>query len=174
MNRLARAVLVSSIILFALSHACVADAPATQPAEGYKVNLKSMSLFPFDSQNGTLNDIPKQFRDLDGQRVRFIGEMWRPTLRDDGSVASFQAIYSATKWSFREAPHVQDFWRCTPVEGVMVRPMNSMIEVTGILHVRILKQDESIQSVYDVDVESVKPSTGDFAPTTKPAATQPR
>jgi len=44
---------------------------------GFKeVDLKAMSTFPFDQQNGAVQDIPEKWRALDGQKVVLYGEMW--------------------------------------------------------------------------------------------------
>src|SRR3954466_8668129 len=46
---------------------------------GYKqVDLKAMSSFEFDQVNGTKQDIPEQWRNLDGKKVILRGEMWSP------------------------------------------------------------------------------------------------
>src|SRR5690349_13252079 len=46
---------------------------------GFKeVDLKAMSNFPFDQVRGTVDDIPKKWRDLEGQKVVLYGEMWQP------------------------------------------------------------------------------------------------
>src|SRR5689334_9772471 len=42
------------------------------------VDLKAMSTFSMDQQNGTIDDIPSRFRSLEGQEVILEGEMWSP------------------------------------------------------------------------------------------------
>src|SRR5690349_11794493 len=44
----------------------------------YEVDLKSISLFPLDQQNGATADIPERIRQLDGKKVVLTGEMWAP------------------------------------------------------------------------------------------------
>ena len=45
-------------------------------AGGYTyVDLKAMSTFTFDQNNGTINDIPAKWRELDGKKVVLHGEM---------------------------------------------------------------------------------------------------
>ena len=57
---------------------------------GFKeVDLKAMSSYSLDQVNGTIEDIPKKWRDLDGQRVVVYGEMWRPLEAGDGRVGAF-------------------------------------------------------------------------------------
>jgi hypothetical protein len=144
---------------------------ATQAAEPIEVNLKDMSLFDFDPWKGGVDDIPQRFRDLEGKRVTFVGEMWAPAQRDDGSLSFFQTVYSKTKWSFRGPPHPQDFWDCNPVNGVKIDYSDWPVKVIGVFHVKI-RRDEDIKSIYEVDVQSVRPFDGDFPPaphdTTRP------
>src|SRR4051812_41154882 len=46
-------------------------------AGGYKeVNLKALGNFQFDGQNGTIDDVPPKWRELDGQKVVLVGEMY--------------------------------------------------------------------------------------------------
>src|ERR1041385_5337660 len=47
-----------------------------------EADLKAMSLFPFDQTKGTVNDVPKQWRDLNGKRVQVVGEIWAPNNSD--------------------------------------------------------------------------------------------
>src|SRR5262245_38199285 len=68
---------------------------------GFKqVDLYAMNNFALDQANGTIDDIPKKWRDLDGQRVVVYGEMWRPLTADDGRVGSFELCYSIAKCCF--------------------------------------------------------------------------
>jgi hypothetical protein len=158
---------------------CLAQSPTTQSnattqnSQPIEVNLKDMSLFDLDQVNGTPLDVPKSFRDLDGKRVAFVGEMWDPKLSGDGkSLSFFQTVYSKSHWSFRGPPHAQDFWACTPSAGISVTYTDAPIRVTGVLHVKFQKDFGVIKSVYEVDVESVQPFNGDFPPaphdTTRP------
>src|SRR5437867_4355368 len=73
-----------------------------------EADLKAMSLFPFDGVNGTINDVPRQWRALDGKRVQVVGEMYAP-----GSAApevrNFQVVYSIAKCCFNGPPQIQHF-----------------------------------------------------------------
>src|ERR1035441_1371618 len=37
------------------------------------VDLKALGFFPFDQQNGTINEVPHKWRALDGKRVQLEG-----------------------------------------------------------------------------------------------------
>src|SRR5688500_4837697 len=57
---------------------------------GFKqVDLKAMSTFSLDQQNGTIDDVPQKWRALDGQKVILYGEIWQPLSAGDGRMATF-------------------------------------------------------------------------------------
>src|SRR3954465_6118081 len=67
---------------------------------GYtSVNLKAMGNFEFDGTNGTVNDVPPQFRNLDGKNLVLEGEMY-PGNEASGSIHNFQLVYSIAKCCF--------------------------------------------------------------------------
>src|SRR5438477_5952420 len=70
-----------------------------QKGNFYEVDLKAMSVFPFDQAGGTINDIPKKWRDLEGKRIVVYGEIWQPYAAGS-KVAGFQLCYSITKSCF--------------------------------------------------------------------------
>src|SRR5687768_11320969 len=47
----------------------------------YQVDLRSLGYSPFDQSNGTINDVPERYRQLDGKRVVLVGEMYDDTSR---------------------------------------------------------------------------------------------
>src|SRR5689334_16115364 len=72
----------------------------TNAGNGYThVELKAMSTFSFDQNNGTLEDIPQKWRDLDGKKVIAEGEMWATQGAGD-AVSSYQLCYSIAKCCF--------------------------------------------------------------------------
>src|SRR6185437_16986448 len=58
----------------------------------YTVNLKAMGNFSFDENNGTINDVPQQWRDLDGKKLSLIGEIYAPTEASD-QIHRFELVY---------------------------------------------------------------------------------
>src|SRR4051812_1092048 len=78
-------------------------------AGGYKeVNLKAMSSFTFDQNNGTVEDVPQKWRELDKQKVVVEGEMWSPTGAGT-TVDGFELVYSIAKCCFSGPPQIQHF-----------------------------------------------------------------
>src|SRR3954462_13507334 len=48
-----------------------------------EVDLKSMGNFNFDGENGTTDDVPVRFRELDGKHVLLQGEVYAPNEAGD-------------------------------------------------------------------------------------------
>jgi hypothetical protein len=129
---------------------------------GFKqVDLKAMSNFPFDQANGTRDDIPAKWRQLDGQKVVVYGELWNSLDASDGRMHSFELCYSIAKCCFNGPPQVQHFVKATVVPGRNVYYAPNLVKVTGTLHVDVKKDPEAgkVTQVYRMDVEDVEPST---------------
>lgn len=122
-----------------------------------EVNLQAMSLFPFDQENGKLEDIPEKWRQLDGQKVLLRGEMWAPN-SSSPDLRRFDLVYSISKCCNTSAPQVQHFVKSTVTGNRTVPYYSQQVEVLGTLHVGVKKNDAGgIESVYRLDVDSVKP-----------------
>jgi hypothetical protein len=125
---------------------------------GYKeVNLKAMGNFVFDAQNGTVNDVPPQYRQLDGQKVVLVGEMY-----GDGSFGEarrFQLVYSIAKCCFGGPPKVQERVFCIVPKDGTVPLLGGQARITGTLHVAAQKDGDTINSLYTLDVHKVEPAS---------------
>ena len=127
---------------------------------GFKqVDLKAMSLFSFDQENGTIDSVPKKWRDLDGQKVVMYGEIWQPLTAGDGRVGAFDLCYSIAKCCFSGPPQVQHFVKCRVMPDRVAYPYPNLVKVTGTLHVNVVHDGEGgkISQVYAMDVVSVEP-----------------
>jgi hypothetical protein len=126
----------------------------------YTVDLKAMSSFDMDQMNATAEDIPKRFRDLEGKQVELIGEMWAPNYAGDGAMRYFQLVYSRTKCCFNGPPLAQHFVDSNVVSGRNAQFSNDQVKVFGTLHIKIRRDPDSgvIKSIYEVDVDDLKPS----------------
>ena len=126
-------------------------------AGGYtEVDLKAMSTFTFDQANGTINDIPQKWRDLDGKKVILHGEMWQPTGAGP-TVDGFELVYSIAKCCFSGPPQIQHFVHATAEKGAKLGYYEGTVVVKGTLHVNVKKETGRVTSVYQLDVESVNP-----------------
>src|SRR2546421_1346181 len=127
-----------------------------QTSEGMEVDLKAMSLFPFDQVNGTIDDVPKQWRDLDGKKVVTYGEMWNDQYAGR-YVDSFELVYSIAKCCFNGPPQVQHFVHATAVKGKDLEYYQGLVKVKGTLHVDVTHDAGKVNHVYWMDAESVEP-----------------
>lgn len=126
--------------------------------DGYKeVDLKAMSVFPFDQTAGTINEVPQKWRALDGQKIICTGEMWQP-YSAGRTVDGFQLVYSISKCCFNGPPQIQHFVQCTVMQGKQVEYLPNLVRVKGVLRVNVTKDPETgkITGVYHMDVESVE------------------
>jgi hypothetical protein len=123
----------------------------------YVVDLRSMSDFSMDQINGTNDDIPRPFRDLDGKRVMMAGQMWSP-FGAAGRLGGFDLLYSINNCCFLGPPLVQHFVHAKVKPESNVLFVGGPVTVTGTLHVGVQKEAGSIQSIYRLDVETVQPN----------------
>jgi hypothetical protein len=131
----------------------------TRSGDYLEVDLKAMGYFPFDQQAGTLDNIPSQYRALDGKKVKLRGFMFSPQSAGDRGT-EFQFVYNVTECCFKGPPQVQErvYGYAPKGKSISLFHMNQFAEVTGVLHVRIVRDKETgaIYSVYEMDVESSK------------------
>jgi len=127
---------------------------------GYKlVDLKAMSNFPLDQVDGKQQDIPKMWRDLDGQHVVLYGEIWQPLSAGNDDISGFDLCYSITKCCFNGPPQVQHFVRSRVVPGKSLSYYPNLVKVTGTLHVHLQQDAGRVSTVYQLDVDNIEPST---------------
>ena len=128
-----------------------------QLSSGYtEVDLKAMSTFGFDQANGTLEDVPPQWRALDGKKIVVHGEMWQPEVAGL-TVSKFELVYSIAKCCFSGPPQIQHFVHATATNGAKLGYYQGTVEVKGTLHVNVKREAGAVTSVYQMDVESVTP-----------------
>jgi len=145
--------IIGSAVMHSLNHGI------TDHGDFKDVDLKSLGNFSFDDVSGTEAQIPKDFLALNGQRVRLTGFIFQPQ-RTEGSDWRFQFVYDVNKCCFNGPPQVQErvfaYAKGEPPE------VSGLAEVFGNLNVRLIRSPDSgkVTSVFDLDVESVKPVQG--------------
>lgn len=146
------------IVLYPLFDAVDSAIPHHAELRGnlWVCDLKTLSNFDFDQVNGKTEDIPKEFRDLDGKRVQVTGQMWAP-FRADGRVHDFDLVYSIASCCFSGPPRLQHIVKAKAPQGVTFPYSAGRVVVTGTLHVGVQRDGEVIDSIYRMDVESVRP-----------------
>jgi hypothetical protein len=124
----------------------------------YRVDLKSLGNFPFNDSSGTVDNIPPEFRKLDGKRVALEGFIWAGDGAGD-KVNSFQFVYNIAKCCFGGPPLVQERVFATVPNDGSVDYLPDEIRIIGTLHVSTQKDPEvgKILKVYTIDVEKTEP-----------------
>jgi hypothetical protein len=119
-------------------------------------DLKTLGNFDFDQANGKTEDIPKEFRDLDGRRIKVTGEMWAP-FRADGKVIDFDLVYSVASCCFSGPPRIQHIVKARLRSGAAAQYSHGRVDAEGTLHVGVVKTGEAIDSIYRMDVDRLEP-----------------
>src|SRR5690349_14489466 len=124
----------------------------------YAVDLKAMGNFAFDPATGTVAEVPKTYRDLDGKKVQLEGFMYNPQSAG-ARTTEFQFVYNVTKCCFSGPPLVQErvYGHVKDGDDVPLYDMYTFARVTGTLHVRIVRDETgAVHSVYDLDVDKAE------------------
>jgi len=128
---------------------------------GYKqVDLKAMSLFAFDPGTSDINDVPKKWRELDGEKVILYGEQYQPFSAGSGNVAGFELCYSIAKCCVGGPPKVQHFVHALTIPGRNVDYYGgALVKAVGTLHVKVIRDPGTsfVTGIYSMDLEDVEP-----------------
>ena len=126
---------------------------------GYiETNLKAMGNFTFDGNNGTIEDVPAQWRALDGKKLSLVGEIYAEN-EAGNEIHHFQLVYSIAKCCFGGPPKVQERIFCEVPDGKSISYEGGFYNVKGTLHVSVKKEGGAVSSVYTLDVESATPAS---------------
>ena len=126
---------------------------------GYvETNLKAMGNFQFDGSSGTIEDVPAQWRELDGKKLSLVGEIWAPN-EASNEIRNFELVYSIAKCCFGGPPKVHERVFCKVPDGKSISYEGGFYNVKGTLHVSVKKEGGAVSSVYTLDVESATPAS---------------
>ncbi len=125
----------------------------------FDVDLKQMSSFAFDQENGRTTDVPPRWRELQGKRVMLRGEIAPSGLSARGVDHFFEMVYSVQKCCFSGPPQIQHFIQVTapPTANINVTSEGE-VAVIGTLNVEVTRDPETgkINGVYHVRAEDVR------------------
>jgi hypothetical protein len=124
-----------------------------------QVDLKAMSTFDMDQNYAKPEDIPKKWRDLEGQQVLMIGEMVAPRDAGDSKLSYFQLVYNKAQCCFKGPPLAQHFVDGDVNNGAKAYYYDTMVKVWGKIHIYIRRDPATgqIKSIYHVNVDKVEP-----------------
>jgi hypothetical protein len=124
----------------------------------FDVDLKKMGYFPFNEMTGTLNDVPPDYRKLDGKEVALEGFIF-PMDGSGDKVHSFQLVYNIQKCCFSGPPQVQERVFAEVPNNGTVDYSTEEIRAIGTLHVVLNRDSDTgkITKLYTMDVKRVEP-----------------
>ena len=126
----------------------------------YAVDLKALGNFSFDQTAGTVADVPERYRQLDGKKVHFEGEMYAPN-EASPYVHDFQLVYSIVACCMGGPPKVQErVFAYVPEHKKIHNYSGQQVTCTGTLHIKIVRDasGEAV-SVFTMEVDDVQPRT---------------
>lgn len=122
-----------------------------------KVDLKAISSFEFNQIQGQVEDVPADYRALDGKKVELIGEMWVKNSAA-GDQTKFELVYSIAKCCFSGPPKIQHFVQSTSFDGNPLPYYQGPVRVIGTMKVDVTRDDTgTITGIYHLAVDSIEP-----------------
>jgi hypothetical protein len=122
-----------------------------------EVDLKAMGNFPFDDVNGTVNDIPQRYRELDGKTVLLKGQVFADAEAGD-RMTRFQLVYSIMECCFQGPPKVQERVFVEVPRGMTVPNLNGRYaSVRGSLRIDLNRQEGRATQLYVLEAEELRP-----------------
>jgi hypothetical protein len=121
--------------------------------------LKAMGNFLFDDLTGTDEDIPQQYRALNGKRVLLTGQLY-PEQSAGPEVKRFQLVYNIGQCCFNGPPRVQErVFVLVPDHLRVANVYDQRIRVYGKLDVACRRDPESgkVVAIYRMVADKVEP-----------------
>ena len=123
----------------------------------FEVDLKAMSDFRFSQTDGSIDDIPKRWRDLNNKTVVLVGEIAPTGQRALGNAEQFDLVYSVQNCCFSGPPQIQHFVKVTVPRDATFVTNGGAVRVKGTLKVNVTRDPETgaINGVYQVLADGV-------------------
>ena len=123
----------------------------------FEVELKALSDFRFSQTDGTIDDVPKQWRDLNNKTVVLVGEIAPTGQKAVGNAAQFDLVYSVQDCCFGGPPQIQHFIKVTVPPDAPFTTNGGPIRVKGTLKVDVTRdpQNGNVTGVYSVLADGV-------------------
>jgi hypothetical protein len=122
------------------------------PGETRVMTIKELGNFEFDPNRDT--DVPADVRALDGGKVRLRGFML--PLSQAAHVTDFALVPSLASCCFGQPPGVQHIITCRVPKSKALDFITDEINVEGIVHVKVVREDDYTSEIFSLDVTSVK------------------
>jgi len=128
--------------------------PHTKPKYGdvLTMSIKELGNFDFDPVFDV--DIPADVKLMEGAHVKLSGYM--VPLTQAVKVDKFALVPSLTGCCFGAPPGVQHVITCSTPEGKAMDYVLDELEIEGIVHVRVQREDNYTNSIFEMDVTSAR------------------
>lgn len=127
---------------------------APKPGETRELAIKDLGNFEYDADKG--GNIPADVKALSGTTIRLNGFMI--PIDQAENITQFALVPSLFACCFGQPPQIQHTIVCKAPAGKAVSYYPDELTVTGKLKVEEKKDDGFIISVFEIDVDSVKPA----------------
>lgn len=123
----------------------------------YEVDLKAMSDFRFSQTEGTIDDVPKQWRDLNNKTVELVGEIAPTGQKALGDSDQFELVYSVSNCCYGGPPQIQHFVKVSVPRTAPLEANTRAVRVKGTLKVNVTRDPETgnVNGVYSVVADRV-------------------
>jgi hypothetical protein len=128
--------------------------PAPKDGEVMEMDIKDLGNFDFDADKG--GTIPDDVQKLTGHTIRLHGFM--VPMDQASNITQFALVPSLFSCCFGQPPQLQHTIVCNTPKGKAVGYFPDEIQVEGRLTVAEKKDEGFIVSIFQVDVNSVKPA----------------
>jgi hypothetical protein len=128
--------------------------PKPTPGQPYAVALQKLGNFNYDGEKG--GNIPADVQALSGTTVKVSGYMI--PIDQSERITKFVLVPSLFACCFGQPPALQHTAMVTTPPGKTVAYFAEQIDVTGKLTVQERKEDGFIQSIFELDATSIRPT----------------
>ena len=128
--------------------------PAPKAGQTYAVPLQKLGNFAFDGEKG--GNIPADVAALSGSSVKLNGYMI--PIDQSEKITKFVLVPSLFACCFGQPPSIQHTVMVSTPPGKAISYFAEQIDVTGTLKVQERKEDGFIQSIFELEATSIRPS----------------
>jgi hypothetical protein len=123
----------------------------------FEVDLKAMSDFRFSDTEGTIDDVPKKWRELNSKTIVLEGEIAPGGFDSLRARGQFDLVYSVQNCCYSGPPQIQHFVKVTVAPTATFEPGGGAVRVKGTLKVDVTRDPETgkVNGVYHVLADGV-------------------
>jgi len=139
----------------AIAYRLIPNPSLRRSGDLWQVDLRALGDFYFDESNGTIQDVPQKWRNIDGQRIEVHGFPCVTSYAGD-LIPEFQFV-SSFRSEHRGPPHVQEriFAHSTKMKDGMPNYEMQYCKLVGTFHIQPKVIEGKVVCLFTMDVESI-------------------